>query len=103
MTCPHGLRGTFASVRRVLAERAAASLGEADILRQIGDQLGHGDHGKTAGRHYVGAPARIPALRGLVGGLEDGPAAGSDGYFAHNSAHTRNSGVENREMKTAKG
>lgn len=103
VTCPHGLRGTFASVRRVLAERAAASLGEADILRQIGDQLGHGDHGKTAGRHYVGAPARIPALRVLVGGLDDVPATGTDGDFAHNSAHTRNSGVENRGMKAAKG
>ncbi len=57
--CPHGLRATHASLRRIVADEAVA---------KIGDALGHADHGKTAAAHYVGAPANVPVLRVLAGG-----------------------------------
>jgi integrase len=102
VTCPHGLRGTFASVRRVLAERDAARMGEIDVMRQIGDALGHGDHGKTAAAHYVGAPARVPALRVILGGAQPAANPGSGPDFAHNSTHKTGAGVENQGKEAAK-
>lgn len=57
--CPHGLRDTHATLRAVVADQAVA---------QIGDALGHGDHGKTAKAHYVGAAPAAPVLRVLAGG-----------------------------------
>ena len=51
---PHGLRDTHASVMRALLGRSPAQIGEA---------LGHGDHGRTAERHYIGAPRQAPTLR----------------------------------------
>ena len=38
------------------------------------DALGHADHGKTAARHYVGAPANVPVLRVLEGGRPEQPS-----------------------------
>jgi len=57
--CPHGLRATHASLRRIVADEAVA---------KIGDALGHADHGKTAAAHYVGVAAAVPVLRVLAGG-----------------------------------
>jgi integrase len=57
--CPHGLRATHASLRRIVVDEAVA---------KIGDALGHADHGRTAAAHYVGAAATEPVLRVLVGG-----------------------------------
>ena len=57
--CPHGLRATHASLRRIVADEAVA---------KIGDALGHADHGRTAAAHYVGAAATVPVLRVLAGG-----------------------------------
>jgi hypothetical protein len=56
--CPHGLRATHASLRRIVADEA---------VEKIGDALGHADHGKTAAAHYVGAAANVPVLRVLAG------------------------------------
>jgi hypothetical protein len=53
------LRATHASLRRIVADEAVA---------KIGDALGHGDRGKTAANHYVGAAATVPVLRVLEGG-----------------------------------
>lgn len=50
---PHGLRDTHASVLRALHRKTAA---------EIGDALGHADHGATARRHYIGAPDVVPSL-----------------------------------------
>jgi len=61
VVCPHGLRATHASLRRTVVDEAVA---------KIGDALGHADHGKTAARHYVGAPATVPVLRVLAGGVD---------------------------------
>ena len=65
--CPHGLRGTHATLLRVLLGRG---------IGDIADALRHGDEGRTATRHYVGAPERRPALRVLVGGMDEGQADG---------------------------
>ena len=54
-----GLRATHASLRATVADQAVAT---------IGDALVHADHGKTAAAHYVGAAAKVPALRVMVGG-----------------------------------
>ncbi len=45
----------------------------------IGVELGHGDRGKTAKRHYVGAPERRQALRVIVEGADEarGPSRGT--------------------------
>lgn len=59
VVCPHGLRATHASLRRIVVDEAVA---------KIGDALGHADHGKTAKNHYVGAAATVPVLRVLAGG-----------------------------------
>lgn len=59
MVCPHGLRDTHATLLRVVSRK---SIGE------IAKALRHGDTGRTAERHYVGAPERRPALRLIVGG-----------------------------------
>jgi len=50
---PHGLRDTHASVLRALHRKTAC---------EIGDVLGHADHGVTARRHYIGAPDVVPSL-----------------------------------------
>ncbi len=60
VVCPHGLRATHASLRRIVVDEAVA---------KIGDALGHADHGKTAKNHYVGAPSQVPVLRVLSGGV----------------------------------
>ncbi len=66
--CPHGLRGTHATLLRVLLGRG---------IGDIADALRHGDEGRTATRHYVGAPERRQALRVIVGGIDE--AKGSSG------------------------
>ncbi|MBP7125936.1 hypothetical protein KBD49_06190 [Myxococcota bacterium] len=65
--CPHGLRGTHATLLRVLLGRG---------IGDIANALRHGDEGRTATRHYVGAPERRPALRVLIGGMDEGEADG---------------------------
>lgn len=65
--CPHGLRGTHATLLRVLLGRG---------IGDIANALRHGDEGRTATRHYVGAPERRPALRVLIGGMDEGEAEG---------------------------
>jgi integrase len=69
--CPHGLRGTHATLLRVLLGRG---------IGDIADALRHGDSGRTATRHYVGAPERRAALRVIVGGIDE--ARGSSGTTA---------------------
>ena len=59
---PHGLRGTHASLRRTVALQAVA---------QIGDALGHADHGKTAEKSYAGAQEVGPELLLLKSGRPD--------------------------------
>ncbi len=54
VVCPHGLRGSHASLRQTVADQAIA---------QIGDALGHADAGRTAARHYAGARKVVPPLR----------------------------------------
>lgn len=52
VVCPHGLRGTYATLLRVLAAQRAPDI--ARLLR-------HGDSGQTAKKAYIGAPeARLP-------------------------------------------
>lgn len=63
VVCPHGLRDTHASVVKELTGATAA---------QIGSKLGHGDAGKTAREHYIGASDRVPALRVVGGGSGGG-------------------------------
>ncbi len=63
--CPHGLRGTHATLLRVLMGRQIGDIAEA---------LRHGDEGRTATRHYVGAPERRQALRVIVGGADEAEA-----------------------------
>ena len=58
VVCPHGLRGTYATLLRVLASQHVVDIARA---------LRHGDHGQTATRHYIGAPERRVALRVVVG------------------------------------
>lgn len=58
VVCPHGLRGTYATLLRVLASQHVVDIAHA---------LRHGDHGQTATRHYIGAPERRPALRVVMG------------------------------------
>lgn len=57
VVCPHGLRGTYATLCRVAARRSTV---------EIAALLGHADSGATARKAYLGAPERAPALR-LVG------------------------------------
>lgn len=57
--CAHGLRDTYASFMRGEAGQSAP---------EIGRFLGHADGGKTAERHYIGAPEHQPALRIVSGG-----------------------------------
>ena len=54
VVCPHGPRGTHASLLQTVANQAIAQIGEA---------LGHADSGRTAARHYAGARKTVPALR----------------------------------------
>lgn len=54
VVCPHGLRGTYATLCRVAARRSTV---------EIAALLGHADSGATAKRAYLGAPERAPALR----------------------------------------
>lgn len=63
---PHGLRDTYASLLRARQRRSIAD---------IGDALGHGDRGRTAARHYIGAPEHKPELTLLAGGIS-GPISG---------------------------
>lgn len=58
VVCTHGLRGTYTSI---LADDGVE-------LPDIARLLGHNDGGQTAARHYVGASARVAALRLVVGG-----------------------------------
>lgn len=57
--CPHGLRGTWASICAAMAQLPAP---------EIARLLGHSDHGATAERHYIGARRPEQALRLVVGG-----------------------------------
>jgi len=59
VVCPHGLRGTYATMLVALQRRELADVGIA---------LGHADAGRTAARHYVGAEPQRPALRVVKGG-----------------------------------
>ncbi len=59
VVCAHGLRDTYASFMHGEAGRSAP---------EIGRFLGHADGGKTAKRHYIGAPEHQPALRLVAGG-----------------------------------
>ena len=51
---PHGLRGTYATLLRVLARRT-------DV--EIAESMRHGDQGRTVNRHYMGAPEERRVLR----------------------------------------
>jgi len=57
--CPHGLRGTWASICVAMAQ-----LPSPEIARL----LGHADRGVTAERHYIGAQRPEQALRLIAGG-----------------------------------
>ena len=59
ITCPHGLRGAFASLKQ---EEGRCTIAD------IGAGLGQADHGRTAVNNYIGAPKRISALKVLKGG-----------------------------------
>lgn len=54
VVCPHGLRGTYATMLQILARKRAPDI--ALLLR-------HGDEGQTARRHYMAAPESRPSLR----------------------------------------
>lgn len=54
---PHGLRGTWATVKAAMEGKTVAA---------IGDGLGHADDGKTAQQAYLGAPVQVPALYVVV-------------------------------------
>ena len=60
---PHGLRDTYSSLLRARQRRS---------LADIGDVLGHADGGRTAARHYVGAPESRPELT-IISGPIPGP------------------------------
>ena len=86
VTCPHGLRGTHATVLVELGGRTAAQIGEA---------LGHGnDHGQTAKRHYMGSPERTSSLRVILGGAEGSTGANFVGHFVGHPENGANSGRE---------
>lgn len=58
VVCAQALRGTYTSI---LAD-------EGYEAPDIGRLLGHADGGKTAARHYIGAPAQTRELRLIAGG-----------------------------------
>jgi len=66
---PHGLRGTCATLQRVLAKR---SIGD------IAAMLRHGDNGRVAANCYVGASERRQALKVIVGGKKIGARTGQN-------------------------
>ena len=82
--CPHGLRGTHATLLRVLLGRG---------IGDIADALRHGDEGRTATRHYLGAPERRQALRVILGGADGDEAEGISSRISSRGRDQREEGL----------
>lgn len=60
IVCPHGLRGTGASLRALKAQKQGTAHSSPEA--QAAASLGHSDRGTIAKQHYIGVPERIAAL-----------------------------------------
>lgn len=71
---PHGLRGTWASVRTLLSRRPGGGSLTAQADEEIARDMGHADRGATLRRAYKGVAEQSPALRvvGKITGTKSG-------------------------------